>query len=101
MSTLLRRTLYTVAAGILLYVAAVLYFDVEPLRQTLVGYPWWLFLVALVLSSGNYLLRFAKWELSLGWLRSPATLSLERLRTGWCGGWRFRTPDRWCAQRLR
>jgi len=68
-STLLRRTLYTVAAGILLYVAGVLYFDVEPLAQTLVGYPWWVFMVALALSSGNYLLRFAKWELSLSWLR--------------------------------
>lgn len=69
MSSLLRRTLYTVAAGILLYVAAVLYFDVEPLAQTLATYPWWVFGVALLLSSGNYLLRFAKWELSLGWLR--------------------------------
>ncbi|MEX1362595.1 MAG: lysylphosphatidylglycerol synthase transmembrane domain-containing protein [Nannocystaceae bacterium] len=68
MSTLLRRTLYTLAAGIVLYVVAVLYFDVEPLRRTLQGYPWWLFGVALVLSAGNYLLRFAKWELSLGWL---------------------------------
>lgn len=69
MSTLLRRTLYTVAAGIVLYVAGVLWFDVEPLRQTLVGYPWWVFAVALALSMTNYLLRFAKWELSLGWLR--------------------------------
>jgi len=69
LSTLLRRTLYTVAAGIVLYVAGVLWFDVEPLRQTLVGYPWWVFAVALALSMTNYLLRFAKWELSLGWLR--------------------------------
>lgn len=69
MSTLLRRTLYTIAAGILLYVAGVLWFDVEPLRQTLVGYPWGVFVAALALSMGNYLLRFAKWELSLGWLR--------------------------------
>jgi uncharacterized membrane protein YbhN (UPF0104 family) len=69
LSTLLRRTLYTVAAGILLYVAGVLWFDVEPLRETLVGYPWWVFVAALGLSMANYLLRFAKWELSLGWLR--------------------------------
>lgn len=69
MSTLLRRTLYTLAAGIVLYVAGVLWFDVEPLRQTLVGYPWWVFAAALGLSMANYLLRFAKWELSLGWLR--------------------------------
>jgi glycosyltransferase 2 family protein len=68
-STLLRRTLYTVAAGILFYVAGVLWFDVEPLRQTLVGYPWLVFVAALGLSMGNYLLRFCKWELSLHWLR--------------------------------
>ena len=69
MSKLLRRTLYAVVAGILLYVVGVLWFDVEPLRQTLVGYPWALFIAALALSAGNYLLRFAKWELSLHWLR--------------------------------
>ena len=69
MSTLLRRTLYAVAAGILLYVAGVLYFDVGPVMETLRGYPWWVCGAALALSSGNYLLRFAKWELSLQWLR--------------------------------
>jgi len=68
-STLLRRTLDTLAAGILLYVAGVLYFDIGPILDTLEGYPWWVFAAALALSSGNYLLRFAKWELSLGWLR--------------------------------
>lgn len=69
MSKLLRRTLYTLAAGIVLYVGAVLYFDVGPILDTLAGYPWWVFGVALLLSSGNYLLRFAKWEISLAWLR--------------------------------
>lgn len=69
MSTLLRRTLYTLAAGIVLYVASVLWFDVEPLRRTLVGYPWLVLVAALGLSATNYLLRFAKWELSLHWLR--------------------------------
>ncbi|MCA9709874.1 MAG: flippase-like domain-containing protein [Myxococcales bacterium] len=69
MSTLLRRTLYTLAAGVLLYMIGVLWYDVESLRQTLEGYPWGSFVVALLLSSGNYLLRFGKWELSLHWLR--------------------------------
>ena len=68
MSVLLRRTLYTVAAGVVLYVAAVIWFDIEPVSATLRGYPWWVFGAALALSSGNYLLRFAKWELSLRWL---------------------------------
>jgi uncharacterized membrane protein YbhN (UPF0104 family) len=61
--------LYTLVAGVLLYVGAVLYFDVGPIRDTLVGYPWWVFGAALALSAGNYLLRFAKWEISLYWLR--------------------------------
>lgn len=68
MSALLRRTLYTVAAGIVLYVAAVIWFDARPVADTLVGYPWWVFGAALAASATNYLLRFAKWELSLGWL---------------------------------
>lgn len=68
MSRLLRRTLYGVAAGVLLYVAAMIYFDIGPVADTLRGYRWWLFGVALLLSAGNYLLRFLKWELALGWL---------------------------------
>jgi hypothetical protein len=69
LSTLVRRTLYTVAAGIVLYVVGVIWFDIEPVKQTLVGYPWWAFGAALALSAGNYLLRFAKWEASLHWLK--------------------------------
>ena len=72
-STLLRRTLYTVAAGIVLYVAGVVWLDARPVADTLVGYPWWVFGVALLASATNYLLRFAKWELSLGWLRVRET----------------------------
>jgi len=68
LSKLLRRTLYAIAAGVVLYVAAMLYFDVGPVRDTLVGYRWGYLAAAFGLSSGNYLLRFAKWELALGWL---------------------------------
>jgi len=65
---MLRRTLYGVAAGVLLYVGAMIYFDLGPVQETLQGYPWWVFGVALLASATNYLLRFAKWELALGWL---------------------------------
>ncbi len=65
---MLRRTLYGVAAGVLLYVGAMIYFDLGPVRDTLRGYPWWVFAVALAASATNYLLRFVKWELALGWL---------------------------------
>jgi uncharacterized protein (TIRG00374 family) len=68
-SRLLRRTLYGVALGILLYAAAMIWLDVEPVRASLRRYPWPVLAAALGLSSLNYLLRFAKWELALGWLR--------------------------------
>ena len=68
MSRLLRRTLYAIVAGALLYAVAMIWFDTRTIAAELVGYPWWRFGAALALSSVNYLLRFAKWELSLGWL---------------------------------
>lgn len=68
MSRLLRRTLAGIALGVALYVVAILYFDLGPVRDTLVGYPWERFAAALGLSAANYLLRFAKWELALTWL---------------------------------
>ncbi len=68
MSRLLRRTLYAVVAGALLYAAAMVYFDARTIAAQLTEFPWWRFAAALALSSVNYLLRFAKWELSLGWL---------------------------------
>jgi uncharacterized membrane protein YbhN (UPF0104 family) len=67
-SRLLRRTLYGIAGGVLLYVAAMIYFGLGPVQATLRGYPWWVLGVAVLLSSVNYALRFAKWELALGWL---------------------------------
>ncbi len=68
MSRLLRRALYAIIAGAVLYAAAMIYFDARTIAAQLSGYPWWRFGAALGLSGLNYLLRFAKWELSLGWL---------------------------------
>lgn len=68
MNKMLRRTLYGVALGVLLYVGAMIYFELGPVQDALLGYPWWLFAVAIGLSATNYLLRFVKWELALGWL---------------------------------
>lgn len=68
MGKLLRRTLIGVAIGIALYVAAILFFDVRELGPALRDFGWWSIAAALGLSAANYLLRFAKWELCLGWL---------------------------------
>src|SRR5690606_18789609 len=39
-SRLLRRTLYGIALGVVLYVGAMIYFDMGPVARTLDGYPW-------------------------------------------------------------
>lgn len=68
MSQLLRRVMITVVVAALLYAAAMIWFDARSIADELVAFPWWRFAAALVLSSVNYLLRFAKWELALAWL---------------------------------
>jgi uncharacterized membrane protein YbhN (UPF0104 family) len=68
MSRFVQRALIGVVVGVLLYVGAVLYVDLGRVRAALHGYAWSAVALALVLSSVNYLLRFLKWELCLGWL---------------------------------
>ncbi len=68
MSRFVQRALIGVVLGVLLYVGAVLYVDLGRIRDALAGYEWSAVLFALLLSSANYLLRFLKWELCLGWL---------------------------------
>lgn len=68
MSRYVQRALIGVVLGVLLYVGAVLYVDFGRVREALGGYAWSMVAVALGLSSVNYLLRFIKWELCLGWL---------------------------------
>lgn len=68
MSRFVQRALIGVVLGVLLYVGAVLYVDLGRIREALTGYAWSAVLFALLLSSTNYLLRFLKWELCLGWL---------------------------------
>jgi len=65
---LLRRTAIGFALGILLYVAASVWFGVDELEGALAAFDWRMLAAALGLSSVNYLLRFWKWELCLGWL---------------------------------
>jgi uncharacterized membrane protein YbhN (UPF0104 family) len=68
MSALLRRSLIGVALGVVVYAIAIVWFDVEQVSAALQAFNWWVFPLALLASSLNYLLRFAKWELCLGWL---------------------------------
>jgi uncharacterized membrane protein YbhN (UPF0104 family) len=57
-----------VAIGIVVYIIAILVFGARDLATSLVGFAWPAIGWALGLSSLNYLLRFWKWELALGWL---------------------------------
>lgn len=73
MSSLLRRTLVAVAIGVALYVVALFVFGVREVGDALATFGWPSLLGAIGLSSANYLLRFWKWELCLGWLRVRET----------------------------
>ena len=81
MNQLVRRTLIGIAVGIVVYAVAILYSDFRALEDTLAAARWWGFLGALGCSSINYLLRFSKWELCLGWLavRAPGPGNAESL----------------------
>ena len=68
MSRLLRRTLIGVGLGVVVYAVALIYFDARTVADALQGFGWSAVLFALLASSLNYLLRFAKWELCLRWL---------------------------------
>jgi len=84
MNQLLRRALIGIALGVLLYAAAILYLDAEEIGATLKDYAWSGVLGALLLSSANYGIRFAKWELCLGWLdiRAPGPGNAPDLSRG-------------------
>ncbi len=54
--------------AVLIYAGFVVVMDAETLGATLETLSWRAVGFALLASSGNYVLRFLKWELSLGWL---------------------------------
>lgn len=81
MNRLVKRALLGVALGIVLYVAAILWVDANRMAGALREVDWWLVAAAFALSTVNYVLRFAKWELCLSWLdvrKDAADLSIGR-----------------------
>ena len=69
MSGLVRKALLGVALGVLVYVAAIIWVEADRVQVALTGFAWHALGLALALSGVNYLLRFLKWELCLGWLQ--------------------------------
>ena len=62
MRTFLRRVVWVMLAGVLLYGAFVLYTGLEAIKESLENFAPYTFLIALALATANYGLRFAKWE---------------------------------------
>ncbi len=62
MKKFLRRIVIAMLLGVLLYGAFVIYSGYSEIRSSLSGFQWSAFGFALLLASGNYGLRFLKWE---------------------------------------
>lgn len=69
MTPFLRRLLYGILFGVVVYGAFVLYAGYGALRDSLQDFRWLAFVAALGLASFNYFLRFLKWEYYLAQLQ--------------------------------
>lgn len=63
---LVRKVLVGTLLGALVFAALMLYADVRALSQSLGAFDWRIFALALALASGNYVLRYARWQYYLG-----------------------------------
>lgn len=63
---LVRKVLLGTLVGGLVFAALSLYADVHALSRSLGAFDGWLFAIALALASGNYVLRYARWQYYLG-----------------------------------
>ena len=79
MTPFLRRLLYGILFGVLVYGAFVIYTGYGAIRDSLESFRWLAFGSALGLASFNYLLRFLKWEYYLAQLRVKDVPKLESL----------------------
>ena len=61
----LRRVLFVMLAGLLLYGAFVLWRDTKKIADVLGTFHWWSFGAACAFAFCNYVLRFFKWEFYL------------------------------------
>ncbi|MGE0327381.1 MAG: lysylphosphatidylglycerol synthase domain-containing protein [Polyangiaceae bacterium] len=77
MNRFLRRVLFALLLGVLVYGAFVVYSGISAVRASLGGFHWWTFAAALGLATFNYVLRFAKWEYYLARLDVRGVPKLE------------------------
>ena len=62
MNRFMRRVLSAMLLGVLIYGAFVLYTGLEKIQESLARFHYGALLLALLLASANYLIRFAKWQ---------------------------------------
>jgi uncharacterized protein (TIRG00374 family) len=81
---LVRRLVAACVLGVLVFIGFSLYADLSKLEKELSTFAWWLLVPTLVLSLGNYLLRFAKWHYYLRHLgiEVPRRLSFSIFLSG-------------------
>jgi uncharacterized protein (TIRG00374 family) len=80
-----RRVLTGLAFGIAVLAGVLVVADVRAVLPVLARFPWPLVPLVLTLTTGNYLLRFLKWELFLRWVgvrHLPRTTSLSIFLAG-------------------
>ncbi len=70
-ASLWRKILIATLIGALVFAALSLYGDVQALRDNLSVYHWEMFALALALATGNYLIRFARWQRYLTVIECP------------------------------
>jgi len=61
-----RKVLLGLLLGMVVYAGLAIWADVGAVGRAVMGFSWWWLLVAVLLSCGNYALRFVKWQYYLG-----------------------------------
>jgi uncharacterized protein (TIRG00374 family) len=79
LSTFVRRVLVAMLLGVAVYGAYVLYAGFSAIKESLDRFAWWTFALAVVLATGNYLLRFLKWQYYLRCLDVRTVGALDSL----------------------
>ncbi|TPV97293.1 MAG: flippase-like domain-containing protein [Myxococcales bacterium FL481] len=81
MNRFTRRALIGVGLGILVYFGFVAYVGVRDVATALRSFAWPAGAFALLMSAGNYALRFGKWEACLGWLNVRESVNADASAT--------------------
>ncbi|HEY8040624.1 MAG TPA: lysylphosphatidylglycerol synthase domain-containing protein, partial [Polyangiaceae bacterium] len=77
----LRRVLFAMLLGVVVYGAFAVWRDVHKVAAALARFEWWAFGAACALAFGNYMVRWLKWEFYLARLKIRGVGRLDSLLT--------------------